>query len=143
MILNWDNSLSVGNDNIDNQHKELFYRLNKLLEAMKEGQGKSEVINTLDFLEVYVIKHFNYEEEIQKKNKYPKFNVQHKQHEEFKNELKELRRVFETTGISSLFVINTQQKMVKWCKDHIMNSDMELGEYLTKNTKESILKSFL
>lgn len=66
MILNWDNSLSVGNDNIDNQHKELFYRLNKLLEAMKEGKGKSEVINTLDFLEVYVIKHFNYEEEIQK-----------------------------------------------------------------------------
>lgn len=57
MILNWDNSFSVGEKNIDNQHKELFYRLNKLLEAMKQGKGKSEVINTLDFLEEYVIRH--------------------------------------------------------------------------------------
>ncbi len=135
MILNWDNSFSVGEKNIDNQHKELFYRLNKLLESMKQGKGKNEVINTLDFLEEYVIKHFEYEEEIQKKNNYPKFNVQHKQHEEFKKELKELRKVFETTGVSSLFVINTQQKMVKWCKDHIMNLDMELGEFLMNKIK--------
>lgn len=135
MILNWDNSFSVGEKNIDNQHKELFYRLNKLLEAMKQWKGKNEVINTLDFLEEYVIKHFEYEEEIQKKNNYPKFNVQHKQHEEFKKELKELRKVFETTGVSSLFVINTQQKMVKWCKDHIMNLDMELGEFLMNKIK--------
>ncbi|MVX67211.1 bacteriohemerythrin [Clostridium chromiireducens] len=135
MILNWNNTFAVGNNNIDEQHKELFYRLNKLLEAMKEGKGKGEVITTLDFLEEYVVKHFTDEEEIQRKNNYPKLNIQHKQHEEFKNDLKELRRTFESTGISSLFVINTQQKMVKWCKDHIMSSDKELGNFLMKKTK--------
>lgn len=135
MNIKWDSTFSVGDNKIDDQHKELFNRLNKLLEAMKEGKGKNEVIRTLDFLEEYVIKHFNDEEEIQKKNNYPKFNIQHKQHEEFKNELKELRKIFENTGVSSLFVINTQQKMIKWCKNHIMNSDRELGEYLMKNAK--------
>lgn len=67
MNLNWDNNLATGIVNIDNQHKELFDRINKLLIAMKEGKGKDEVIGTLNFLEDYVIKHFTEEEEIQKK----------------------------------------------------------------------------
>lgn len=131
----WDESLSIGVKNIDNQHKELFSRINLLVLAMKEGKGKDEVIKTLNFLEEYVIKHFTEEEEIQKKNNYPKYNIQHKQHEEFKNELKELRKVFETTGVSSLFVINVQQKMSKWWKSHIKDLDKDLGQYLMVNSK--------
>lgn len=135
MNLNWDNNLSTGIKSIDDQHKELFNRINKLLMSMKEGKGKDEVIKTLDFLEDYVIKHFNEEEEIQKKNTYPKYNIQHKQHEEFKMELKELRKVFETTGISTIFVINVQQKMSTWWRSHIRDLDKELGRFLIEKAK--------
>lgn len=135
MNLNWDNNLSTGIESIDNQHKELFNRINLLVSSMKQGKGKDEVINTLNFLEVYVIKHFNEEEELQKKNNYPGYNVQHKQHEEFKNELKDLRKVFENTGVSALFVINTQQKMCQWWKTHIRDLDKNLGDFLIENHK--------
>ncbi|WP_297427473.1 bacteriohemerythrin [Clostridium sp.] len=135
MNLIWDNNLNTGVSNIDNQHKELFNRINLLLSAMKEGKGTHEAIKTLNFLEEYVIRHFNDEEEIQRKNNYPKYNIQHKQHEEFKNELKELRKVFETTGISSLFVINVQQKITSWWIKHIGESDKDLGKFLLEDVK--------
>jgi len=135
MNLNWNNNLSTGIVSIDNQHQELFNRINQLVTSMKEGKGKLEVIKTLDFLEEYVIKHFNEEEEIQKKNNYPQFDIQHKQHEEFKKELRQLRMVFETTGVSALFVINMQQKMSTWWRSHINDLDKDLGEYLIENSK--------
>lgn len=119
MNFNWDETLSIGVKNIDNQHRELFDRINLLFSSIKEGKCKDNVINTLNFFEEYVIKYFKEEEEIQKKNNYPKYNLQHRQHEEFKNELKELRKVFETTGISVLFVINMQQKISKLCASYM------------------------
>ena len=135
MGLNWDITLATGIGSIDNQHKELFSRINLLLAAMKEGKGKEEVFKTLDFLEGYVIKHFNEEEEIQKINSYPKYDIQHKQHEEFKGELKDLRKVFEDNGSSGSFVISLQQKMSNWWKSHIKDLDKDLGKFLIESHK--------
>lgn len=130
MDMIWNKNWSVGVDKIDNQHKELFDRINKLMSAMKEGKGKDEVINTLDFLEGYVVKHFNDEEELQRKNNYPKYDIQHKEHEEFKNSLKELRTLCETKGMSAVLVINIQKNMSDWWRKHIKDLDMDLGNYL-------------
>ena len=44
MGMNWDNNLATGINSIDNQHKELFDRINQLLLAMKEGKAKDENI---------------------------------------------------------------------------------------------------
>ncbi|MBV7275467.1 hemerythrin family protein [Clostridiaceae bacterium UIB06] len=135
MILKWDDQLATGVSDIDNQHKELFNRMNNLLITMREGNGKNEAIKTLNFLEEYVIKHFNEEEELQRKNNYPKYTVQHSEHEQFKNELQELRNVFETTGVSAIFVINMQQKMSKWWRNHIRELDKDLGKFLIEKSK--------
>jgi len=135
MEFNWDKKWSVGIDKIDHQHKELFDRINKLVSAMREGKGKDEVIETLSFLEEYVIKHFNDAEEMQRKSNYPKYDIQHKQHEEFKEELRELRKVFEKAGVSALFVINVQQKMSSWWRKHIRELDRDLGGFLIESSK--------
>lgn len=133
MGMKWEEKWSVGVDKIDTQHQELFNRIDQLVTAMKTGKGKDEVIGTLDFLEEYVIKHFNDEEELQKKNNYPKYEIQHREHEEFKDSLRELRRVFETTGISAIFVINVQQKISNWWRKHILELDRDLGNFLRKS----------
>lgn len=135
MLLEWDNKFAIGISKIDDQHKELFQCINNLLTTMREGKGRAEVVKTLDFLEEYVIKHFNEEEELQKINDYPKYKIQHEQHEEFKNELIDLRKTFETTGVSALFVINMQQKMSKWWMNHIRDLDMDFGKFLNEKDK--------
>lgn len=135
MGMNWDNNLATGVNSIDNQHKELFDRINQLLFAMKEGKAKDEIMKTLDFLEEYVIKHFTEEEMIQKKNNYPKYNMQHEQHEQFKNELKKLRETFNSKGTSALLVLNVQKEMSNWWRGHITGMDKDLGQFLMMNNK--------
>ena len=130
MYLTWNCSLNIGIDSIDNQHKELFDCLEKLLTAIEDGKSNDEVIKTLDFLEEYVIKHFNEEEEIQNKTNYPLLDIQHIQHEDFKSDLKEFRRVFETHGGSTVLALNIQESLVNWLKNHIMNLDKDLGDFL-------------
>ncbi|WP_160690418.1 bacteriohemerythrin [Clostridium sp. C2-6-12] len=133
MYLNWDWTLDIGIESIDNQHMELVNRLDQLLTSVEEGKGHDEVINTLNFLEEYVVKHFDEEEELQKKINYPLFEIQHAQHEEFKNELKNFRKTFETQGASEALVINIQEKLVDWFRNHIINLDKDLGDYLIEN----------
>lgn len=132
MGLNWDDSLSTGITSIDDQHKELFKCLDKFLTAMKEGKGKEEISDTLNFLEEYVIKHFNDEEEIQQRYVYPKAKEQSIQHEYFKNELKQLRASFDKAGESALLALNVQGKMINWIKNHIATLDKDLGEFIKK-----------
>lgn len=132
MEMKWKENLSVGIDKIDNQHKELFDRMNKLILAMREGKGKGEVMDTLKFLEDYVVKHFSEEEELQKKNNYPKYETQHKEHEEFKMSLMDFKNMIEKEGISSAVAIRLQTKMSFWWRKHIKDLDMDLGKFLMK-----------
>jgi hemerythrin len=129
-MLSWNSQYSVGVEKIDSQHKELFDRINILLNAMKLGNGKEEVINTLDFLEQYVNKHFMDEEQIQRDTKYSGYDIQHKQHDEFRYKLKELRIKFENDGINTSLVISTQKEMTDWWRNHITKLDSELGKHI-------------
>ena len=134
----WSDSWMIGVDKIDAQHKELFDRINALLTAMKNGKGKTEVLSTLDFLEEYVNKHFTDDEEIQKKNNYPRYAIQHQEHEEFREQLKQLRKTFEETGLSTMFVINVQNSMTNWWRKHILELDKDLGSYLNTQKKQIV-----
>ena len=128
MYLEWDNSLSVGVESIDDQHKELVNRTNQLFEAMKSGKGKGEVMNTLSFLEEYVVTHFNDEEEYMKKIKHEGLAIQREQHEAFKKEIIEIKKKCEETGISLPIVIDTQKKVSSWIRNHILVYDKQIGK---------------
>lgn len=130
MSLKWEDSLLTGIGNIDSQHKELFKYLDKFLSSIKDGKGKEEIGNALNFLEDYVIKHFHDEEEIQRQYGYPRIEEQSSQHEHFKNELKQLKLSFEKSGESVLLALNIQNKITSWIKNHISTLDKDLGEFI-------------
>jgi len=129
-MLKWNNDLTIGVVSIDNQHKELFNRINLLLESMKKQRGQDEILNMLNFLEDYVVKHFNEEEYIQEKNNYPGYEAQCVQHQEFKEGLLKLRKIIESDGIKASSVIIIQQKICNWWINHISKEDMDLGKFL-------------
>ncbi|WP_297430114.1 hemerythrin family protein [Clostridium sp.] len=141
MDLQWDNNLNIGVNNIDDQNKKLFICINKLIYSTRMGESKDEIINLIDLLEKYVFKHFNEEEAIQNQHNYPRYNLHSKQHEEFKNELKELRNTFEITGDLALFSLNMQEKILKKCRKHVEELDKDLGEFLISKfrKKEELL----
>jgi hemerythrin len=97
---------------------------------MKSGAGKVEVLKTLTFLEKYVITHFNEEEKIQLKTKYPGYSVQKQEHDMLRLKLLQLKNEIEAKGVSSSLVINVQKEMSNWWYSHINELDTKLGEHI-------------
>ena len=88
--IEWNERLSVGDELIDGQHKQLLKKLNDLSKSIEKGEGIETVNRTLDFMIDYTNFHFNTEENRMKKEKYPELEYHRDQHQEFVNTLKNL-----------------------------------------------------
>jgi hemerythrin len=130
MAIEWNENLVTGNNDIDNQHKELFRRFDNLLSACNQRKGKEEVYNVLIFLDEYVRTHFAMEEALQKRHNYPHYPVHKEQHEKFIADLQKLEQQLQLEGASLPLVIQTNQTMVNWLINHINAMDRELASYL-------------
>lgn len=132
MAVQWNQNLAVGVADIDGQHKELFKRINDLLDALSQGKGKQELGNTLKFLEDYTRTHFSAEEKLMTKHSYPGLAIQKAEHSRFMNDLAALHREFEATGASLPLLIQVQKRTVEWLVTHISRMDKELGKFLNE-----------
>ena len=130
MGIEWTDDLSVGVAEIDNQHKELFSKINQLLDACGQGKGKETVGEIIKFLGEYVIYHFGCEEEQMTQLNYPQFADHKAAHTQFIKDFTDLRNKFETDGAQAHIVIMTNRVVVGWLISHIRNVDKLLGAFL-------------
>lgn len=129
MALTWKRSFETGIDWQDNQHKELFARINNLLHAMEEGRGKDELVNLLRFLDSYVVVHFGSEEKEMAKFRFRDKDTHRAEHDLFKKKLQAIKKEIER-GVNLAAVIKTQQETVDWLIHHIGRSDKKFGDFL-------------
>lgn len=130
MAIQWRESLSIGVEAIDAQHKELLQRFDDLLCACKEGKATGELCGLLDFLSQYVRTHFNDEEAIQRLHRYPAYEEHKREHESFVARLKALQREISNDGVAVHHVMETNNMLLKWLTDHISVVDKQLGHFL-------------
>lgn len=130
MSIQWRESLAIGVEEIDAQHKELLYRFDGLLKACKAGKGTEELNSLQAFLEEYVITHFSDEEGLQRRYVYPGYEAHRVQHQHFIDQIKKLRTETEKEGISLHHVVETNNLLLKWLINHISVVDKELGKFL-------------
>lgn len=135
MGIQWRESLAIGVDVIDNQHKELLLRFDRLLTACQNGQGIEELRNLQLFLEEYVHTHFNDEEAIQRMHRYPGYEAHHAQHLYFIDQINKLKEETRAEGISTHHVIETNNMLLKWLLNHISKVDKELGAFLNEGNR--------
>lgn len=130
MGIQWRDSLAIGVEMIDNQHKELLLRFDSLLTACEEGRGKDELKQLLSFLEEYARTHFRDEEALQRLHRFPGYKEHCAQHAYFMAQIKELRNETKTEGYSMHHVIETNNLLLKWLLNHISKVDKELSTYI-------------
>jgi len=128
-MLTLTKDMETGVEKIDMQHKELIARINKLKEVGESSASHEEVEKTIDYLGDYVVKHFNDEEEIQIKYKYPKNPEHHKLHAFFIDDFNKLKAEFEKNGNSMEFTMKLNNTLVTWIVKHIKGEDVEFGKY--------------
>jgi hemerythrin len=128
----WSPSLAVGHGRIDEQHQELFRRLDRLLLAMGQGD-RGEIGRLFDFLGEYVVEHFGMEEQLMTDLRYPDYPMHRAAHERFVRDYTELRRSFEATGGTAAVTLKVRDWAVDWLKAHIAQTDRQLAAYLTRH----------
>ena len=131
--MEWTEDLSVGVGEIDEQHKELFRRINDLVKAIKQARCKYTIDETIGFLEDYAQSHFTMEEEWMQRTGYGEFGRHMAQHRVFLESLAQLKKQAaepRVQGASYELSVTTNQVVVDWIVVHIQKIDKRFGEFL-------------
>jgi len=130
MSFTWTPELSTGVEEIDSQHKELFKRLNTLLDACSQQKGKEEVGGYLAFLEDYIVQHFSAEEAAMTKAGYPGLQAHRQEHDYFKQRIATIKKEFLDYGATIHVVLLAVRTSGDWLLSHIKKTDREMGAFL-------------
>ncbi|MHB1132656.1 MAG: bacteriohemerythrin [Chloroflexota bacterium] len=126
----WTPDLEVGIGKVDEQHKELFRRVNDLLVAVTADGGKEEVRRLLDFLSEYVNLHFANEEAFMKRFQYPGAAQHYKQHDDFRRRVATLREMVDQQTPSTMLVLSVRTHVCEWLVDHVAKVDKQVGAHV-------------
>lgn len=130
MGIRWRDELDTGIDLIDEQHRELFRRFDLFLSACEAGEATGSLNQLLDFLSLYVQKHFHDEEELLSGSGYPQLEAHREEHAVFMGKLKKLQIDVAGEGVALHHVIDTNALLFKWIVSHISRTDREFIDFL-------------
>jgi hemerythrin len=126
----WRDDYSVGYTLIDEQHRELFSRINAFGNALWEGQGKDLLAAHLRFLADYVVSHFQTEEGLMKTHRFPLYEVHKPVHDAFVAEVSSVLNRIADGGLDTATAILAFEKSCDWIRAHVKGMDQELGRFL-------------
>lgn len=130
MSLQWDESLELGIEEIDNQHRSIFEHFKQLSEAAQEGTSKEVVEDLVAFLNDYTQAHFATEDKLMVEYRYPKIDEQRHEHSEFTKDIRELKRRIEDKGATREISLEITGKLLRWIIQHVKNHDKIMVEYV-------------
>lgn len=129
MALRWDpRSMSTGVQEIDEQHQELIQHLNEFFRLMSMGRGSVGLEEFMDFLSQYAAYHFRHEEGCMYELECPAAAANKQAHAQFIQLFKGYRNRLVTEGPTTALVIEVQQKVSEWIRNHIVRTDTRLRE---------------
>ncbi len=117
----WSNDYSVGNEILDQHHRNLIKLFNDAYETIKENKPFTETNKILSELTTYSIFHFYEEEKIMKNVGYAELENHKKQHSEFISKINEFKNNISaenSTLNEEIFLF-----LYNWLVNHICISD--------------------
>jgi len=127
----WSRALETGHPKIDEQHREIFRRVDALHLAMKSGDRK-ESGQLIEFLGTYVGEHFAAEERAMKDSGYRGLSQHALEHGQFVREFMAIGNRFDRHGPSAGVAVDLKTWLASWLKDHILKVDVEFARHLER-----------
>jgi len=124
----WDSAFSVGNTEIDVQHKALFALASSLESDLDQDQIRLVILE----LHRFMMHHFESEENFMEAMAYPDIDEHKQQHNQLVNKLKQLDQL---DLMSDGPILALRKFLREWLSDHILYEDMRYANYF-RNTKE-------
>lgn len=132
-LINWNQSYSVGNLEMDKQHKKLIDIINKLFKSFKEGNAQNIFDDILNEMIEYANFHLNSEEKLLFKYDYPEKEKHEQLHQSFRNKIGELKQMMKNGSQDAHYKLIEYLK--KWWSNHILVEDMKYSEFLSEKSQ--------
>jgi len=126
-FLNWDPSLSVKIDSIDNQHKKLIELISEFYKQVNSRSNEEIISHLITGMKEYTLMHFETEERYMELYHYPGFALHKKEHDAFVSKVSDLEKRFQSGQVILSFEITDFLK--KWIQNHIKGVDMLYSDY--------------
>lgn len=121
-LMVWDERVQLGIREIDNQHKVLVDLINKIYMIMKQGNGLDAMASVIGELASYTAEHFQFEEDLMERAKYPEI-VRHKAtHVSVVNQVLDYKKQLED---GTLDVNELMGFVSDWLARHIKSEDRQ------------------
>lgn len=129
----WTSDISVNDEIIDAQHKELLNQINILLDAVFNEKDISIVKETVNFLENYIHGHLEYEEEYMERHFYPELSHHKEIHDKFNQRYTEFKNRLEISGPTKEMFSEVETFLGNWWIHHIGHEDRKYAEFIKEN----------
>jgi hemerythrin-like metal-binding protein len=126
----WSRVLSVGIDEIDEDHRKLVSIFNTLNHAVIEGESPDYLAAVLEELINCTVWHFSHEERLMLKHRYPEADAHKAEHRDLIGSAKALQEkiLAANKGVAEDHLLFLE----RWLAEHILTADMRLGSYLSQ-----------
>jgi len=134
-IMHWTSKMSVGVQEIDEDHKKLISVINRLAEDADKEDRKLAVRQSIAALLRYAEFHFAREEKMMTVARYPGLAEHKIEHRDFVTKIKDLNRLFDDDpeGVTN-FVRDTLLDFLRdWLNHHILIEDKAYQACVTGN----------
>lgn len=128
-LIEWSESLSVGIETIDEQHKRLIALINELHTAMLERRAKDVMGHVFDELIEYTKSHFALEEQLFQEHGYPEEAAHVADHHRIAKKVLELKQEFDEGNTA--VTLEVMRFLRDWFGNHIVGTDKKYAPFLT------------
>jgi hemerythrin len=139
-FIEWSDSLSVGIEAIDDQHKNLVEMVNRMHDAIHERHGSEAVQGILAELTNYTVVHFSTEEALMQILEYPAYPEHAQIHKDLVEQVLYLQEKVASGKTAVSFELLHFLKT--WLTKHILQEDMEYSDHfimagINKNSQKT------
>ena len=134
-LIEWSDSLSVNDKELDEQHKKILDAINELHEALIKGKSSEIIDKTLDDLFQYSINHFAAEEKLFEKIDYPGVEAHIEKHNQFSAKVLEFKEGLKRGKMT--LSMDVMEYLISWFIGHIQRVDQEYAKIIKPTNKES------
>ncbi|MEL7610312.1 MAG: hemerythrin family protein [Bacillota bacterium] len=129
----WKDKYALGVSIIDEQHKELFRRVDSFMQTLRSSASWEEKVQrvneTLEFMKAYVVEHFRDEEAYQVRIGYPGHQAHKKIHADMVDYVLQVSGEYERSGCDEQLMQQFAGKLLAWLINHVAAEDQHIAAY--------------
>jgi hemerythrin len=132
----WDDSLSLGIAEIDEDHRRFISLIDDLNHAIMSRQEKPKIERALNLVIADAQSHFEHEETLLSRHGYPEVNHHAELHAELTLQLLGVMDAFNSSELSYEWIENAL-RIKKLVVDHLLDEDMKYRDFLKLRLKRA------